>query len=183
MYLNPSYKDNWKIYGLDISPKNVEYTNKELKSEGQDNIECITFDVLKLNEEFKNKFDVISFIHGLEHFSDLDYPTFFNNIKYYLRNNGVFTGALPNNLQFNYRMCPHCNEVFEIDGHLSRHTIDSLKNVFNENNFEIIHLSDFNLHYYFKQKGLMKFLYRYVMHTILKKKSNMQLEFIVKPIL
>lgn len=171
-----------KVYGLDISPKNVEYTNQELQSEGFNNIECITLDIMKLNEDFKNKFDVISFVHGIEHFSESDYPELLKNIKYYLKDNGVFTGALPNNLQFNYRICPHCNEVFEIDGHLSRHTIDSLKNLFNENNFEIIHLSDFNLHNYLRYKGLIKLLYRYLIHYVLKKKSNMQLEFIVKPI-
>ena len=171
-----------KVYGLDISPKNVEYTNAELKREKFYNIECITFDIMKHNEEFKNKFNVISFIHGLEHFSVKDYPVLFNNIRYYLKENGVFTGALPNDLQFNYRMCPHCNEVFEIDGHLSRHTIETLKRLFQENDFEIIHLNDFNVQYYYRHKGFIKAIYHLFRKTFFSKKINSQLEFIVKPI-
>ena len=171
-----------KVYGLDISPKNVEYSNKELKDEGFTNIECMTFDIMKLNEEFKNKFDVISFVHGLEHFSETDYPILFASIKYYLTTNGVFTGALPNDLQFNYRMCPHCSSVFEIDGHLSRHTINSLKKLFGINDLQIIHLDDFNAAYYLKYKGLMRTLYYLLRKLLFKKKPNHQLEFIVKPI-
>jgi len=171
-----------KIYGLDISPKNVEYTNKELIGEGITNVECINFDMLKLNESFKNKFDVISFIHGLEHFSESDYPILFENIKYYLTENGVFTGALPNDLQFNYRMCPNCNNVFELDGHLSRHTIGSLKNLFENNKFQIIHLDDFNTQYFLRYRGLIRTIYYLLRNQVLKKRLDHQLEFIVKPI-
>lgn len=171
-----------KVYGLDISPKNVDFTNKELRDEGYTNIKCMTFDIMKLNEDFKNKFDVITFIHGLEHFSETDYPILFANIKYYLTANGVFTGALPNDLPFTYRMCPKCNEVFEIDGHLSRHTKASLEKLFGENNFEIMHLNDFNIIYYIKNKGLIKTLYHLLRKKLLSKKINYQLEFIVKPI-
>ena len=35
-----------KVYGLDISPKNIDVTNKELKDAGYTNIECITFDIM-----------------------------------------------------------------------------------------------------------------------------------------
>ncbi len=170
-----------KVYGLDISPKNVEYTNKELKDEGYTNIECITFDIMKLNENFKNKFDVISFIHGIEHFSETDYAILFENIKYYLTENGVFTGALPKDLQFNYRMCPSCNNVFEIDGHLSRHTTMSLKKLFEINNFQIIHLDDFNTQYFLRYRGLIRTLYYLLRNRVLKTRLNHQLEFIVKP--
>ena len=170
-----------KVYGLDISPKNVDFTNKELKDEGYTNIDCLTFDIMKLNEEFKNKFDVISFVHGLEHFSETDYPILFANIKYYLTANGVFTGALPNDLQFNYRMCPKCNNVFELDGHLSRHTTDSLKKLFGINDLQIIHLDDFNTSYFLKHKGLIKTSYYLLRRHLLKKKLMHQLEFIVKP--
>ena len=163
-------------------PKNVEYTNKELKDEGYTNIDCITFDIMKLNENFKNKFDVISFVHGIEHFSETDYAILFENIKYYLTENGVFTGALPNDLQFNYRMCPSCNNVFEIDGHLSRHTIGSLIKLFEKNNFQIIHLNDFNTKYFLRYRGLVRTLYYLLRNRVLKTRLNHQLEFIVKPI-
>ena len=67
--LRKSLKYFSKVIGLDISPKNVEKTNIELKSEGYKNFELYTCDIL----EYDNKFDVISYIHGLEHFSKDDY--------------------------------------------------------------------------------------------------------------
>ncbi len=170
-----------KVYGLDISPQNVELTKKELKEEGYNNIHLFVSDIMEKDEIFKNKFDIISFIHGIEHFSTADYPKFFDNIRYYLRPRGVFTGALPNNLSFNYRMCPKCKNIFEIDGHLSVHTIDSLKQLFYDYSFEILYLSDINLHYYWKSKATLKTIYRFVIHKILKTPSKMQLEFIVRP--
>ena len=179
------YTSNYfkKVYGLDISPKNVEFTKNELLKKDYKNIECYTTDIMNKEEQFKNKFDVISFIHGLEHFSDKDYPILFENIKYYLKDDGVFTGALPNNLNFNYRMCPNCNFVFEIDGHISTHNKESLKNLFVNNNFEILYLNDFNIHYFKKHKDFPRFAYRLFTNKILKKnEGGGQLEYIVKPL-
>ena len=171
-----------KVYGLDISPKNVEFTKSELLQEGYKNIELYTVDIMNKEEKFKSSFDVISFIHGLEHFSNNDYPILFENIKYYLKKNGVFTGALPNNLNLNYRICPNCCHIFEIDGHLLKHNIDSLKKLFIENNFKILYLNDINIHYCKKQKDFLRFAYRFFKKKILKKSGGFQLEYIVKTI-
>lgn len=113
----------------------------------------------------------------MEHFSENDYDVFFANIKRYLKQGGYFTGALPNNLAPNFRMCPNCNHVFEIDGHLSQHTLDSLKNLFSEYKLEIIYLSTFNLWYYKKSQSYLKYLYRKLYPPT---KGGGQLEFIVK---
>ena len=94
-----------------------------------------------------------------------------------MKPNGVFTGALPNNLGPNYRMCPNCNHVFEIDGHLSQHTKETLKELFNKYNFDIIYLSSFNLAFYKKKNGLIKYIYRKLNPP---KSGGGQLEFIVK---
>jgi hypothetical protein len=125
---------------------------------------------------------VISFIHDLEHFSNNDYSILFEYIKYYLNTVVVFTGALPNNLRFNHRICPECGHKFEIDGHLSRHTKETLINLFNTYDFEIIHLNDFNYHYYKKHQGIFKYFYRILTHKILNVPQKGQLEYIVKPI-
>ena len=171
-----------KVYGLDISPKNVEYTINELQREGYNNIECHIADIMNKEEAFKNKFDVISFVHGLEHFSDDDYPVLFENIKYYLKKDGVFTGALPNDQNFTYRMCPNCNNVFEIDGHISTHNKESLEKLFLVNNFKILYLNDFNIYHYKKYKGFNRFIYRMFLSKVLKRNiSGSQLEYIVKP--
>ena len=168
-----------KIYGLDISPKNVEFTEKELKQEGYENFELYVSDIMEFDKRFEKKFDVISFIHGLEHFSNEDYPVVLNNIKKYLKHNGIFTGALPNKSGFNYRMCPRCNYIFEIDGHLSNHDLHSLRKVFLNNGFEIIHLDNFNFKYQLSYGGILKKIYRLIFYGILKQKRNSQIEFIV----
>lgn len=170
-----------KVYGLDISPRNVEITGKELESEGYSNFELFPSDLMVFDKTHENKFDVISFIHGLEHFSTDDYPRLLDNIKKYLKPDGVFTGALPFNNRFSYRMCPNCNHVFEVDGHVSSHTISSLTELFEKNEFEIIHLSNFNLKYALKKSSIAKRLYRFIMYGLLKIKTSGQLEYVVKP--
>jgi cyclopropane fatty-acyl-phospholipid synthase-like methyltransferase len=170
-----------KVYGLDISPKNVELMEHELKTEGYSDFELYVCDLTKYDERFENKFDVISFIHGLEHFSSEDYPIIFDNIKKYLKPNGVFTGALPFKLNFNYRMCPHCHQIFEVDGHISIHDNYSLNKVFEENGFEIIHLDNFNLQYALKHGSFISKMYKFISFYLLKKRSDHQLEYIVVP--
>lgn len=169
-----------EVYGFDISPKNVEKTNNELLSEGYKNIKLFCQDILEKNKEFENYFDVISFIHGIEHFSDDDYPILFENIKFYLKKGGIFSGALPNKLPFTFRICPNCNHKFEIDGHLSIFDKTKLKNLFELYDLKVIKISDFNYSYYFKFRGLTKTLYHLFINKILKKDSKYQLEFIVE---
>jgi len=171
------------VYGLDISPKNIELTADELKSEGYSNFELYTYDLMNFDPRFENKFDVLSFIHGLEHFTEDEYPVILNNIKKYLKPQGVFSGALPNSNRFNYRMCPKCNHIFEIDGHVSSHNVNSVKKVFENNGFEIIHLSNFNFEYALsRQSTTIRRILVYIFYGLLKKQPKRgQLEYIVKP--
>jgi cyclopropane fatty-acyl-phospholipid synthase-like methyltransferase len=171
-----------KVYGLDISPKNVELTQKELTDEGFSNFQLDTSDIKKFNPLYENKFDVISYIHGLEHFSNEDYPDFFLTIKKYLKPGGIFTGALPNNLPFSFRMCPNCNHIFEIDGHIAIHSKETLKEIFERNGFEIIYLNSINFKYLLKTAKKMKLLYYFINNGLFKKEGKFQLEFIVRPI-
>lgn len=170
-----------EVYGLDISPKNVELTTKELTDEGYSNFELYVSDLMQYDGRLENKFDVISFIHGLEHFTSSDYPVIFENIKRYLKPGGIFTGALPNNKQFSYRMCPNCNHVFEIDGHVSIHNVNSLNKLFTENGLSIIHLADFNLKFILKGKNLIRRMYIIISYLLFRKHPPCQLEYIVTP--
>lgn len=170
-----------KVFGLDISPRNVDFTSKELTEEGYSNFELYQSDLMKFEKKFENKFDVISFIHGLEHFTNEDYNIILKNIKSYLKEDGIFTGALPFNNDFNYRMCPHCNKLFEIDGHVSKHDINSLKEVFKKLGFDVIYISDFNMHYAYKDGSTLQKIHRILLYKLFKRKFFTQLEFIVKP--
>ncbi len=170
-----------KVYGLDISKKNIDATKDELVSEGYKNFELFQDDLMIYNSNLNNKFDVISFIHGLEHFSDTDYPIVLSNISKYLKKGGVFTGALPYKNPFNYRMCPECNHVFEYDGHVSSHSIKSLSDVFLKNNFKIIYINNFNIYYTLKNEKFLKKIYKGLNYFLLNKRPIHQLEFIVRP--
>jgi cyclopropane fatty-acyl-phospholipid synthase-like methyltransferase len=132
------------------------------------------------DEKYKESFDVISFIHGLEHFGSTDYPVLFDNIKNYLTEDGIFTGALPYKLPFNFRMCPHCNSTFEIDGHISSHDLESIRKEFLNNGFKIIHLSKFNKHYYLKTEGYLKYVYKILRSNFKNEELYNQIEFIVQ---
>jgi len=170
-----------EVWGLDISAKNIKITEKELLQEGIQNITLKKCDILKFDEKLINKFDIISFIHGLEHFSSNDYPKFFNNLKQYIKKDGYFTGALPYNLTFKYRMCPKCGEIFEIDGHLSKHNLVTIKDLFITNGFKIIYLNNFNLYYYLaKEKNLIKKILKIIYFFL--KKPTFQIEFIIQNI-
>jgi tRNA G46 methylase TrmB len=46
---SPHFKE---LYGLDISPKNVEFTKSELSREGFSNIHLYPLDILKCDERF-----------------------------------------------------------------------------------------------------------------------------------
>lgn len=179
--LRYAFKYFGKVYGLDISSKNVELTRKELLDEGYHDFELYVSDLMVFDKRLENKFDVISYIHGLEHFSKEDTPRIFENVKKYLKSSGIFTGALPYNKAFTFIMCPNCNSVFEKDGHVSIYDIDSLKNVFDRNGFEVIHLQNYNLKYSLRNKGILKKLYIYLSYYLSGNKPNGQIEFIVKP--
>lgn len=170
-----------EVYGLDISARNVEFTREELDREGYQNIRLFQLDLMNRNKRFHEKFNILSLIHGLEHFSDNDYPVIFENIRYYLKEGGLFTGALPYKGRFNYRMCPKCHHVFEVDGHVSSHDKASLTSLFRKHNFDILYLGNFNRYYNRRQKNFVRRSYRYLRHGVLGIESNDQLEFIVKP--
>ena len=179
--LRYAFKYFKKVYGLDISAKNVEMTTDELLKEGYSNYELYASDLMKYDNRFEKKFDVISFVHGLEHFTQDDYPIIFTNIKKYLKKSGIFTGALPFKQVFNYRMCPECSHVFEIDGHVSSNSLESLSQVFNSNGFKVIYFDNFNFNYLLKNSFFVKRIYHLISRLILRKQSYNQIEYIVIP--
>lgn len=169
------------VYGLDISPKNVGFTENELRREGYTNFRLFTCDLLVHDNQFENKFDVISFIHGLEHFKDNEYTVLLNNIRSYLKEGGIFTGALPFLNKFNMRMCPSCNHVFEIDGHVSSHDLGTLRKIFESNGFQVIHLDNYNLSYLLRRSNIPKKVFLFLKYWLARRRSGYQIEFIVRP--
>jgi ubiquinone/menaquinone biosynthesis C-methylase UbiE len=175
-----------QLYGLDISPLNVETTKKELIAEGFSNITLRITDILKFDETLINKFDVLSYIHGLEHFSFEDYQVFFENIRRYLKPGGYFTGALPCEGALTYRMCPKCGHKFEVDGHLTTHSVSSLKKLFDLHGFKPVYVDNFNVKYHLIKKlpgNIPGFLWIFVKYVIMGRRNKIdQIEFIAQPL-
>jgi cyclopropane fatty-acyl-phospholipid synthase-like methyltransferase len=169
------------VYGLDISPRNVEYTADELRDEGVKNVELYCSDIMKTDERFLKKFDVLSFIHGLEHFAEKDYGIMLGNIRSYLKPGGIFTGALPYKNEFNYRMCHKCGNVFEMDGHVSSHDENSLRKVLEENGFEVLYLNNFNIHYALNEGNILQKIHRVLLYKFFGRRFFTQLEYVAKP--
>ena len=132
------------------------------------------------DERFKNSFVIISFNHGLKHFSSTDYVGFFDNLKNYLTEDGKFTDELPYKLPFNFRMCPHCYKTFRLDGYISSNDLDSIKKEFINNGFRIIYLSNINKLYYLKNEEHLKYTYKKLHIFIKNEPLHGQIEFIVK---
>lgn len=78
-------------------------------------------------------------------------------------------------------MCPNCDHVFEIDGHLSSHTVKSLEKLFADQDFEVLYLSDFNPQHLKQRRGTLAMLYLASTRFFFNKYNKGQLEYIVRP--
>lgn len=77
-------------------------------------------------------------------------------------------------------MCPNCNYVFEIDGHVSSHDLKTLRDIFTKNGFTIKYLSNFNLKYLMSKGNIFKKIGKLIFYSIFRHKRISQNEFIVK---
>lgn len=168
------------IVGLDISEKNIEFSKNEFSIEKIKNIEFIKYNLMD-SYSLVEEYEVIALIHGLEHFSNDDYPIIFKNIRKMLKQGGYFIGALPYELPMTYRICPNCYFKHEIDGHLTKHNLESLSKLAAINNFEIIHLNKFSKYYTEYSKGKLVYFLKKI-YSIINKKydAHNQIEFIFK---
>lgn len=79
-------------------------------------------------------------------------------------------------------MCPKCFHVFEKDGYINSHTIATLKEVFQSNNFDIMYLKNRNIDYVLRNSKIIKYIMRYVKYKIFKfNTTGGQIEYVVKP--
>ena len=104
----------------------------------------------------------------------------FANGDRYLKPSGIFTGALPYKNRFNYRMCPHCHKLFEIDGHLTSHDENSLRQLFADNSFNVILIQKFNREYSLKKGSAVKRIMKRI-YFLFNNDISTQLEYIVMP--
>ena len=168
-----------KVVGLDISKKNLIYTQDKFKLKRISNAEFRHYDIRK-GANFNEKFDILVLSHVLEHFSDSEFGVITKNLRDLLKDEGVIICATPYQKKLQDRICPNCSHVFEIDGH--KQVLDELKikELLESNDFKLLSVRNFNpTHYYWgwnKAKALI--------HNFLRKFFRMniytQLEFVAK---
>jgi SAM-dependent methyltransferase len=165
--------------GADISPENIAITKDEFKKQNVNNSDFFMLDLVNEINPVK-KYDIVLMSHVLEHFNEEELRVVLPNIKKILSPEGYFIGAVPYQLPFNYRVCPHCHKEFEIDGHQVSYSIQSLKDTVAKFGFEDIITRDFNFDYNSKADGVLKKLIRRMYYTasrVLGKPPKSQIEF------
>jgi SAM-dependent methyltransferase len=109
--------------GADISPKNVDITKIEFKKLNNNKPDFFVLDLVD-GYETNRRYDIVLLSHVFEHFNNEEIPNVLSTIKKLLNPKGFFLGAVPNQLPFTYRLCPHCHKEFELDGHQVSYSIE-----------------------------------------------------------
>lgn len=133
-----SKEKNFKLYGIDISEKNVEKTKEELMKKGISiNLKFGSIDQIPFGDK---QFDLVVASEVLEHLDEKTSKKGLLEIKRVLKHNGIFMGTVPanENLQDNFCFCPKCGNVFHRWGHKQSFTNPRLLNLFKEAGFEVL---------------------------------------------
>ena len=162
-------------YGLDISPKNIQFTEAEFRKK---NIQNVCFEVYNILESPKksNYFDAIVLSHVLEHFSHTELELVLKNVKTMLKKDGIFFGATPYMKPFNQRICPNCSHTFEIDGHKQIFNEEKMKALLENNGFYVDIIRHFNPQHFYYGESLLFILF----NKIIGRKNVTQLEFVTR---
>jgi SAM-dependent methyltransferase len=161
-------------FGLDISGKNIEFTEKAFRQDGICNVKFEVYNIMDVPSQ-EHRFDAIVLSHVLEHFDDDQIKIVLQNVKRLLKPQGIFFGATPYKKFFNPRICPNCGHTFEIDGHKQILDEQKMKTILEENGFKIIQIRHFNPdHFYYGESLWWRLFHR----GFLLKDQVTQLEFI-----
>lgn len=162
-------------YGLDISARNLEFTELQFRKKEIQNVAFVKYNILSPPPNtLRNLFDAVVLCHVLEHFDVDELVILLSNVKALLKPHGVFFGATPYNKAFNPRICPNCGHLFEIDGHKQIFDDSKIEKILSQNGFHVKLVRHFNPeHYYWGESILFK-----IYHKIIEKKLSTQLEFI-----
>jgi len=161
-------------YGLDISKKNIDFTEKAFRQNGICNVNFEVYNIMD-SPPAAHRFDAMVFSHVLEHFDDIQLKIVLQNIKRLLNKQGVIFGATPYKKLLNPRICQNCGNIFEIDGHKQIFDEQTLKDILEKNGFKILLIRHFNPDHFYYGKS---FLWRLFHRTFILKNQVTQLEFI-----
>jgi hypothetical protein len=161
-------------YGLDISSKNIEFTEKAFRQDGICNVNFEVYNIID-RPLVPHRFDAMVLSHVLEHFDDRQLNIALQNVKRMLNKQGILFGAVPYKKLLNPRICQNCGHIFEIDGHKQIFDEEKLKEILEKNGFKILLIRHFNPDHFYSGKS---FLWRFFHRLFLLKEQVTQLEFI-----
>ncbi len=133
-YFIEKLSNNFKCFGIDYSPKIVEFAKNRFESKkiniSQQNIENTNFE--------DNYFDVIIAVEVIEHLPDSVLNNGIKEVKRILKPGGVFIGSVPADeyLKKETVFCPYCKKSFHKVGHQNSFSKENLKNLFKKDNFQ-----------------------------------------------
>ncbi len=122
------FKDNFKVFGIDVSEYAVSEIQKKYKKE---NFKIC--DISKENIPFKEKFDVICAINTIEHLTNI--PSVFKRIYDALEENGIFVMYLPTKSNFFSRV--QYKFLYNVKEHIFRPSNEELKETLKKTGFNI----------------------------------------------
>lgn len=161
-------------YGLDISKKNIDFTEEEFRQNGICNVRFEVYNIMD-SPLVVHRFDAMALSHVLEHFDDSQLKIILQNIKGLLNKQGIIFGATPYKKPLNPRICPNCGHIFEIDGHKQIFDEQKLKNILEKDGFNILLIRHFNPDHFYYGKPFLKRLFH---RLFLLRDQVTQLEFI-----
>lgn len=161
-------KSGANVMGLDFSEESIRSVNDRFTGEGN-------FKGAFTKEQLIEKhahFDVIFLLEVIEHLNDKYLEEVFNDLKYFLKKDGVCIITTPNDekLEDNYIFCPQCEHVFHKWQHMSSWDKNKLRTYVENRGLKIVELYKAYFEASFKKD---KFLFmKHVVKKILGKASS-----------
>ena len=116
--------------------KQLEISSKCAEIAKTKNVETILSDGCKENSELNNKFDLITMIHSLEHFKDIDKAI--NSAKKMLKSNGLLYIEVPDAQKYsNTNSVPYTMFTYEHLYHFTKDTMANISGTYGLNTIDI----------------------------------------------
>ncbi|HBX50591.1 MAG: hypothetical protein A2W98_01190 [Bacteroidetes bacterium GWF2_33_38] len=168
-----------QVSGADISPKNIEITEKEFGNLKITNADFFVFDLMESVSD-NRLFDNVLLSHVIEHFTQEELKIVIPNLLKKIKPGGKLIGAVPYKLPFNFRYCPHCQSKFELDGHQIIYDENIIRETFKQYELKEILVRNYNFSFYSRNDNLIKKQIRKLYHlyrSLRGDKPKGQLEF------
>lgn len=124
-------RDGWKITGVEPSEKARALAGKKISSE-----QSIVSDIESLSDNPKDRYDVITMFHVLEHVPNL--IEYVGRLKLMLADEGCLIIAVPNYESYDAAYYKEFWAAYDVPRHLWHFTQESIHHIFGSNGFVII---------------------------------------------